>query len=253
LNGSRYSLFKARPTVLLTNLSILLIDDDAELSALMQEFFSNRGVSLHSAQDGAEGLTRALDGSFDLVILDVMLPKMDGFEVLQQIRRRSAVPVIMLTARTEHEDRIAGLNTGADDYLAKPFSPDELLARIQAVLRRVGRGSALKPEILEANGVRLNSGTREVFCDGSQVEVTSIEYDILEMLVRSAGRVVSRDDLARFLYNRQANPLERALDVHVSHLRKKLERGRTLIRTVRGVGYLFAASNERLAPDEQSA
>ena len=239
--------------VVLTNLSILLIEDDAELAALMQEFFSSRGVSLSVAPDGAEGLNRALEGSFDLVILDVMLPKMDGFEVLQQIRRRSAVPVIMLTARTEHGDRITGLNTGADDYLAKPFSPDELLARIQAVFRRVGRGSALKPEILEASGVRLNPGTREVISDGVPVEVTSIEYDILEVLVRSAGRVVSRDDLARFLYNRQANPLERALDVHVSHLRKKLERGRTLIRTVRGVGYLFATSDQRLAADEQSA
>ncbi len=216
----------------------------------MEEFFSTHGFSLSIAHNGEEGLARALDGTFDLVLLDVMLPRLDGFEVLRQIRRRSAVPVIMLTARTEHGDRITGLNAGADDYLPKPFSPDELLARIQAVLRRAGRGSALKPEVLEANGVRLNSGTREVFCDGLPVEVTSIEYDILEVLVRSAGRVVSRDDLARFLYNRQANPLERALDVHVSHLRKKLERGRTLIRTVRGVGYLFAAGDESSVKEE---
>ena len=219
----------------------------------MEEFFSTRGMLLSVAHDGADGLNRALEGSFDLAILDVMLPRMDGFEVLRQLRRRSAMPVIMLTARTEHGDRITGLNAGADDYLAKPFSPDELLARIQAVLRRVGRGSALKPEVLEANGVRLNSGTREVSCDGLPVDVTSIEYDILEVLVRSAGRVVSRDDLARFLYNRQANPLERALDVHVSHLRKKLERGRTLIRTVRGVGYLFAAGDESSVREEEHA
>lgn len=217
----------------------------------MEEFFSTRGLPLSVASDGAEGLNRALEGNFDLVILDVMLPRMDGFEVLRQVRRRSAVPVIMLTARTEHGDRITGLNEGADDYLPKPFSPDELLARIQAVLRRVGRGSALKPEVFEANGLRLNSGTREVSFDGSPVEVTSIEYDILEVLVRSAGRVVSRDDLARFLYNRQANPLERALDVHVSHLRKKLERGRSLIRTVRGVGYLFAAGEDAAVREEQ--
>lgn len=216
----------------------------------MAEFFSSRGLSLLLAHDGAEGLNRALEGNFDLVILDVMLPRMDGFEVLRQLRRRSAVPVIMLTARTEHGDRITGLNAGADDYLAKPFSPEELLARIQAVLRRAGKGPALKPEVLEANGVRLNSGTREVFCDGFLVDVTSIEYDILEVLVRSAGRVVSRDDLARFLYNRQANPLERALDVHVSHLRKKLERGRTLIRTVRGVGYQFASGTGRATGEE---
>jgi two-component system response regulator CpxR len=232
--------------------SILLVDDDAELAALIEEFFAARGFSLAAAHNGEEGLSRALDGSFDLVLLDVMMPRLDGFEVLRQIRRRSAVPVIMLTARTEHGDRITGLNAGADDYLAKPFSPDELLARIQAVLRRAGRLSALKPEVLEANGVRLNSGTREVSCDGAPIEVTSIEYDILEVLIRSAGRVVSRDDLARFLYNRQANPLERALDVHVSHLRKKLERGRTLIRTVRGVGYLFALSDESSMREEQA-
>lgn len=234
------------------NISVLLIDDDTELSVLMEEYFSGRGVQLTCVHDGEEGLARAVDGSFDLVLLDVMMPSMDGFEVLRQIRRRSAVPVIMLTARTEHGDRISGLNAGADDYLAKPFSPDELLARIQAVLRRVGHGPALKAESLEVNGVRLNSGTREVFRDGTAVEVTSIEYDILEFLVRSAGQVVSRDDLTRFLYNRQANPLERALDVHVSHLRKKLEGGRDLIRTVRGVGYLFAAGGEEAASEERA-
>jgi two-component system response regulator CpxR len=236
----------------LKTLSILLIEDDAELSAMMQEFFSSRGMSLAVAHEGEEGLTRALEGTFDLVLLDVMMPAMDGFEVLRQLRRRSAVPVIMLTARAEHEDRIMGLNAGADDYLPKPFSPDELLARVQAVLRRTGRAAALKPEVLEASGVRLNSGTREVFRDGAPVEVTSIEYDILELLVRSAGRVVSRDDLARFLYNRQANPLERALDVHVSHIRKKLERGKTLIRTVRGVGYLFATGDEGVGQEQEA-
>jgi two-component system response regulator CpxR len=224
--------------------SILLVEDDTELAALMQEFFAAHELVLSTVHTGPEGLAQALQGSYDLVILDVMLPGMDGFEVLQQIRRRSGVPVIMLTARTEHDDRISGLNSGADDYLNKPFSPDELLARIQAVLRRAGRAAALKPGVLEASRVRLHPGTREVFCEGIAVEVTSIEYDILEVLVKSAGRVVSRDDLARFLYNRQANPLERVLDVHVSHLRKKLERGRNLIRTVRGVGYLFAAEDQ---------
>ena len=207
----------------------------------MAEYFSGRDIALAIANDGNEGLKRALDGNLDMVLLDVMMPGMEGFEVLRQLRRRSAVPVIMLTARTEHGDRIEGLNAGADDYLPKPFSPDELLARIQAVLRRAGRGPGRKADVLEANGVKLNSNTREVHRQGELVEITSIEYDILEVLVRSAGRVVSRDDLARFLYNRQANPLERALDVHVSHLRKKLERGRPLIRTVRGVGYLFAS------------
>ena len=201
------------------NFSLLLVDDDVELSALMAEYFREQEIELAVANDGVGGLNRALDGSFDLILLDVMMPGMEGFEVLRQLRRRSA----------------------------KPFSPDELLARIQAVLRRAGRGAALKSEILEANGVRMNAGTRLVTCEGSPVDVTSIEFDILELLVRSAGRVVSRDDLTRFLYNRQANPMERALDVHMSHLRKKLEQGRTLIRTVRGVGYLFASEDETKA------
>ncbi len=230
--------------------SLLLVDDDVELTALMAEYFREQNIDLAIANDGVSGLNRAMDGSFDLVLLDVMMPGMEGFEVLRQLRRRSAVPVIMLTARTEHGDRIEGLNAGADDYLPKPFSPDELLARIQAVLRRAGRGAALKSEVLEANGVRLNAGTRQVTCEGDAVDVTSIEFDILELLVRSAGRVVSRDDLTRFLYNRQANPMERALDVHMSHLRKKLEKGTELIRTVRGVGYLFAAEDEMKAEAE---
>jgi two-component system response regulator CpxR len=224
----------------LANLSILLIDDDVELGALMKEFFSAKDITLTCAYTGEAGLSQALAGSFDLVLLDVMLPQLDGFAVLEGLRRRSSVPVIMLTSRTEQQARIQGLNAGADDYLPKPFSPDELLARIQAVLRRAGRTPALKPEVLEANSVRINPASREVFCGGTPVEVTSIEFDILEVLMRSAGRVVSRDDLAKFLYNRQANPLERALDVHVSHLRKKLDRDRNLIRTVRGVGYLFS-------------
>jgi DNA-binding response OmpR family regulator len=224
----------------LANLSILLVDDDVELGALMKEFFSAKGITLACAYTGEAGLNQALEASFDLVLLDVMLPQLDGFSVLEGLRRRSSVPVIMLTSRTEQQARIQGLNAGADDYLPKPFSPDELLARIQAVLRRAGRTPALKPEVLEANSVRINPASREVFYEGTPVEVTSIEFDILEVLMRSAGRVVSRDDLAKFLYNRQANPLERALDVHVSHLRKKLDRDRNLIRTIRGVGYLFS-------------
>ena len=219
----------------------------------MTEFLTLQNISLITAHTGSEGLSRALEGAFDMVLLDVMLPEMDGFEVLRNLRRRSSVPVIMLTARSEQEDRIMGLYAGADDYLPKPFDPDELLARIHAVLRRAGKGSALKPEVLKANGIRMNSGTREVLRDNVQVTVTSIEYDILEVLVRSAGRVVSRDDLARFLYGRQANPLERALDVHVSHLRKKLEREQTLIRTIRGVGYLFSLDSGLDLGEEASA
>ena len=147
----------------------MLVDDDVELGALMKEFFSAKGISLACAYTGEAGLNQALEGSFDLVLLDVMLPQLDGFAVLEGLRRRSSVPVIMLTSRTEQEARIQGLNAGADDYLPKPFSPDALLARIQAVLRRAGRTPALKPEVLEANSVRINPASREVFYHGTPV------------------------------------------------------------------------------------
>jgi two-component system response regulator CpxR len=220
--------------------SILLVDDDAELGSLMAEFFAQQGLDLTSESDSRRGLAKALDGGFDLVLLDVMMPGLDGFEILHQLRRRSQVPVIMLTARIAQADRVAGLEAGADDYLPKPFGPEELLARIRAVLRRARQLPASPPDQVEINGVRLNPATREVWRAGARIDVTSAEFDVLDVLMRSAGRVVSRDQLAAVLYQREATPFERSVDVHVSHLRKKLERkDRELIRTVRGVGYLF--------------
>ena len=221
--------------------TLLLVDDDAELCGLMVDFFSQHGFRVESAYDGRRGLARALDGDFDLVLLDVMLPGLDGFEVLHQLRRQSRVPVIMLTARTEQADRIMGLNAGADDYLPKPFGPEELLARIRAVLRRAQSGLQA-PKALQAGSLRLDSATRQAWRDTMPLELTSIEFEILSLLMRSAGRSVSRDEIAGILYHREAMPYERAIDVHVSHLRKKLEhQGRSMIRTVRGVGYQFCA------------
>jgi len=221
---------------------LLLVDDDAELCALMLDFFSQQGFRVESVYDGPRGLARALEGGFDLILLDVMLPGLDGFEVLHQLRRHSNIPVIMLTARTEQADRVHGLNAGADDYLPKPFGPEELLARIRAVLRRVSQASLRLPATLEAGGLRLDSATRQVWRDTTALELTSIEFEILSLLMRSAGRSVSRDEIAGILYHREAMPYERAIDVHVSHLRKKLEQqGHSMIRTVRGVGYLFCA------------
>jgi two-component system response regulator CpxR len=225
----------------MSDLSLLLVDDDTELAALMQEFFAQRGVALETAFDGARGLARALEGRFDLLLLDVMMPGLDGFEMLRHFRRRSQTPVIMLTARTEQRDRIAGLDAGADDYLPKPFSPEELLARIRAVLRRTERAGLTRDEVIEVNCVRLDSRSRSVRMDGAEIELTAIEFDILEILVRSAGRVVSRDELMNILHQRESTPFERSVDVHVSHLRKKMEANRSLIRTIRGVGYQFAA------------
>jgi DNA-binding response OmpR family regulator len=205
---------------------------------MMKEFFAEIGHNLDCAHNGRVGLGRALGGTYDLVILDVMLPLVNGFTVLQQLRRRKDVPVIMLTARAQREDRIAGLNTGADDYLPKPFDPDELLARIRAVLRRTGKMSGSGSRKNYGNIV-VDSQTREVWRGDQKVDLTSLEFDILDMLIRAAGRVISRDEITLTLLEREVDPHDRALDVHISHLRTKLERGHTLIRTVRGVGYVF--------------
>jgi two-component system response regulator CpxR len=221
---------------------ILVIDDDAELASLLGEFLKREGFETDFAHDGRAGLERALRGGFDLVVLDVMLPGIDGFEVLRRLRPASRVPVVMLTARGEDIDRIVGLELGADDYVPKPFNPRELAARVRAVLRRVEP----RPQSgrIEVNGVVLDPGSREVICDGRKVELTTIEFDILEQLMRAAGRVLSRDQLAEALYNRKSTPFDRAMDMHISHLRKKLEcGGRVLIKTVRGVGYQFARTD----------
>lgn len=223
------------------DVSVLLIDDDVELCELMREFFAARGITVESSHDGRRGLARALAGEHDLILLDVMLPGLEGFEVLRQLRRRSAVPIIMLTARTARDDRVAGLDAGADDYLPKPFEPDELIARIRAVLRRSGRPAGGGSEVLEVNGVRLVPGTREVWCSGIPADITTTEFEILELLIRSAGRIISRNEMAGVIYRRPVSAKDRSLDVHVSHLRKKLGSQGTLIRTIRGVGYLFCA------------
>jgi len=166
---------------------------------------------------------------------------LNGFELLRQLRKRSAIPVIMLTARTEQSDRIAALDAGADDYIPKSFGREEILPRIRAMLRRAGNPELCQLQIFEAGGLRLNLQKREVWNDCAPVEVTSIELDILDLLVRAAGLAVSRDELTAVLYQRCATPFARSIDVHISHLLKKLEsQDHALILTIRGVGYLFS-------------
>jgi two-component system response regulator CpxR len=224
---------------------VLVIDDDVELCGLLGEFLQREGFDVDFEHHGKRGLERALQPGHDLVVLDVMLPGLDGFEILRRLREKSRIPILMLTARGEDVDRIVGLDLGADDYLAKPFNPRELSARIRAILRRVSAPPS--GGHIEVNGVALDPGSRQVRCDGRDVEVTTLEFDILELLVRAAGRPVSRDELTESLYNRKATPFDRSIDMHVSHLRKKLEHGRTLIKTIRGEGYQFCVSANEAA------
>jgi two-component system response regulator CpxR len=227
--------------------NILLVDDDAELCALLGEFLKREGFTVDCEHEGNRGLERAAQPGADLVVLDVMLPGIDGFEILRRLRKRSKVPVIMLTARGEDVDRIVGLELGADDYLPKPFNPRELAARIRSVLRRYEPRPTAASGRLEVNGVSLDPGTREVISGQKRVELTTFEFDILELLMRSAGRVLSRDALMENFYNRKATPFDRSIDMHISHLRKKLEKGDDLIKTIRGVGYQFCRSPEEAA------
>jgi two-component system response regulator CpxR len=219
--------------------SLLLVDDDAELCSMMTEFFTQAGYEMDCACTGGEGLARALNGSYDLLILDVMLPTLDGFSILQQLRRRKDLPVIMLTACVQHKDRIRGLNAGADDYLPKPFDPDELLARVRAVLRRTESSPGPESAVVSIGKLRVDMTSREVWSAGVPVELTAMEFDLLALLIRAAGRIVSRDEITAALFEREATPYDRFLDVHISHLRKKLRHSRSLIRTIRGVGYEF--------------
>ncbi len=188
------------------SLALLLVDDDAELCEMMREFFAENGHRLECALNGRDGLARAIEEDYDLVILDVMLPAISGFTLLHQLRRRRGVPVIMLTARTSQQDRIQGLESGADDYLPKPFDPDELLARVRAVLRRSGKQS-LEESLQTIGSLQINSQTREVWKENKLIDLTAVEFDILDLLVRSAGRVIG----ARRDYRRYPRPAGNAL------------------------------------------
>jgi two-component system, OmpR family, response regulator CpxR len=217
---------------------LLVVDDDKDLCTLLDEFLRREGLEADFANNGESGLGRFRRGGIDLVVLDVMLPGLDGFEVLRSIRKASNIPVIMLTARGEDIDRIIGLELGADDYLPKPFNPRELIARIRAVLRRLHPFDH-DPARLEIGDVVLDSGSHEVECGGRRVELTTLEFEILEMMMRAAGRIITRDQIMQRLYDHAAGPFDRSIDMHVSHLRRKLGTAGNRIKTVRGSGYRF--------------
>lgn len=219
---------------------ILLIDDDKRLHELLGDYMQTQGIALTSAMNGVEGL-RSIEGeSFDAILLDVMMPELDGFEVLRQIRKKSDIPVVMLTARGDETDRIVGLEMGADDYLPKPFNPRELLARLKAVLRRSNQVDVAA--VLHMHNLAIDTGARTVVRDGELVDLTGIEFDLLVAMVRRAGRVVTRAGLLDGAGRGDVVVSDRTVDVHISHLRQKLEatpKTPTLIKTVRGVGYVF--------------
>ncbi len=225
---------------------LLLIDDDRELCALIRDYLEPMGYEMTLEHHGVSGLERAKREKFDAVILDVMLPGMDGFEVLKQLRRDSEVPILMLTARGDEADRIVGLEVGADDYLPKTFSPRELLARLRAVARRSARpvpneADQGKPEIV-VGALRIHPETRTVVLDDRPVMLTALEFDLLACLARASGRVKSREELMDAVAQRNYEVFDRSIDVHIWSLRKKLgddPKNPQYIRTVRAIGYLL--------------
>ena len=233
---------------------ILVVDDDVELCGLVEEYLGAEGFSLNAAHDGETGLQQALSNEFALVVLDVMLPGINGFEVLRRIRSVSKTPVLLLTARGEDVDRIVGLEIGADDYLPKPFNPRELVARIRAILRRTKPAKAdAVPEVLTVGDVELDPATRTVLRAGQPVDLTSVEFNLLEVLLREAGRVVTRERLVNAVLSRKFMPFDRSIDMHVSKVRKKLgdtDDGTDHIKTVRGVGYIFAHPRDQAGSSE---
>jgi two-component system response regulator CpxR len=227
---------------------VLIVDDDVELCDLLRQYLASEGLAVDATHDGARGAEAALRGEHDLVVLDVMLPGMSGFDVLRRVRAASAVPVVMLTARGDDVDRIVGLELGADDYLAKPFNPRELVARIRAVLRRTRAASpAPDPEVVAVGDVALDKGSRTATRTGEVVSLTTAEFDLLEVLLLLAGRVATRDDIARRVLGRELSAFDRSIDMHVSNLRKKLgphATGLERIKSIRGVGYLYTVPGQ---------
>jgi DNA-binding response OmpR family regulator len=227
--------------------NILVVDDDAELCRLVSRFLGAEGYSVQTVQTSGLGIDRALSGDYDLVVLDVMLPEMDGFEVLRRMRAKSSTPVLMLTARGDDLDRILGLEMGADDYLPKPFNTRELSARVRAILRRANIANA-NVALSEAASIRigdleLNAGARTVRCGSEPLNLTTVEFDLLQRLLRSAGSVVGREELTKDVLGREFSPFDRSIDTHVWSLRRKVGNaldGSERIKGIRGVGYLYA-------------
>ncbi len=222
--------------------SVLLIDDDTEMSVMLTELFKRESVDLSVAEDGVTGLDKALNGDYELILLDVMLPGIDGMQLLQRLRQQHRdTAVLMLTARGDDDDRVMGLELGADDYLPKPFNPRELVARVRALLRRTPN-TTMQNESLSVCGIVLDPATTEVKCDDNELTLTPTEFDILRCLMQQVGQMVSKDQLSVAALGRKMEPFDRSLDVHISNIRKKFPSKPERIQTIRGRGYRLIAS-----------
>jgi len=221
----------------------LLVEDDLRLAQLVTEYLGLNGVVVTHVADGRQGLEEALRFRYDVVLLDLMLPGRDGLSICRDLRARSDVPILMLTARGEETDRVIGLEMGADDYLSKPFSPRELLARIRALLRRVRGQAGPATAVLRVGELTLDPAARRAVHRGVELDLTGYEFDLLRVLAERAGRILSREQLMELARGAADEAFDRSIDVHVSRLRQKLgddARAPRLIKTIRGVGYLYA-------------
>jgi two-component system response regulator CpxR len=230
---------------------ILIIDDDEELCELVAEYLTVEGFEAEAVHDGESGLQKALSNEYDLITLDVMLPKKNGFDVLRELRQTSKIPVLMLTARGDDMERIVGLEIGADDYLPKPFNPRELVARLRAILRRVqteGESNQIEIDRLQVDDVEVQISARSALKNGEDLGLTSVEFDLLAELLRQAGKIIKKEDLSEQVLERKLSPWDRSLDMHISNLRKKLgnrDDNTERIKTIRSVGYIYTLANEK--------
>ena len=227
-----------------STLTALLVEDDLRLARLTAEYLAGHGVAVTHVTDGARGLEEARRRRYDVVLLDVMLPGLDGMSICRQLRERSDVPIIVLTARGEEADRVLGLELGADDYLAKPFSARELLARIRAAVRRARGQAGPREDVLRVGGLTIDPAARRATLNGGELPLTGYEFDLLRALASRAGRVISREQLMELARGSAEEAFDRSIDGHISRLRQKLgddSRHPRLLKTVRGAGYVLAA------------
>ncbi|AYG68500.1 MULTISPECIES: response regulator [unclassified Rhizobium] len=219
---------------------VLLIDDDVELTMLLQEYLIEEGYDVATDTDGRAAIAAAAGNTVDIIVLDIMMPRMNGIEVLQRIRKLSQIPVLMLTARGDDVDRISGLNLGADDYVPKPCSPGELAARLRAILRRTHQPAGASIDVVKAGQLVIHPGKRSAEWCGEPLELTGTEFGLLEILARNAGQLVSKQDISKHAFGKPLTPFDRRIDVHISSVRQKLGLrgdGQSWIQSVRGLGY----------------